>query len=65
VLVIFIRLLRRFIDSGFAVCAKQLIKVDNQLVVFRDFFKVVVLIIGILMFTRFVLISTFPILLQG
>ncbi len=58
--VLFIRLLRRFIDFLallFEAKANQTTdQSDNQLVVFfRDFFKVVVLIIGILMFSRFVL----------
>lgn len=58
--IFFIRLLRRFIDFLgllFEAKANQTAdQSDNQLVVFfRDFFKVVVLIIGILMFTRFVL----------
>lgn len=58
--IFFIRLLRRFIDFLallFEAKANQTAdQSDNQLVVFfRDFFKVVVLIIGILMFSRFVL----------
>jgi len=58
--IFFIRLLRRFIDFLgllFEAKANQTAdQSDNQLVVFfRDFFKVVALIIGILMFTRFVL----------
>lgn len=58
--IFFIRLLRRFIDFLallFEAKANQTAdQSDNQLVVFfRDFFKVVALIIGILMFSRFVL----------
>lgn len=57
--VFFIRLLRRFIDF-LALILEGKTKntadqADDQLVVFfRDFFKVVVLLIGILMFTKFV-----------
>lgn len=57
--IFFIRLLRRFIDF-LALILEGKTKntadqADDQLVVFfRDFFKVVVLIIGVLMFTKFV-----------
>nr|WP_294903113.1 mechanosensitive ion channel domain-containing protein [uncultured Lacibacter sp.] len=59
-IVFFIRLLRRFIDFlalVFKAKADQTAdQTDNQLVVFfRDFFKVVALIIGIIMFSKFVL----------
>jgi MscS family membrane protein len=58
--IFFIRLLRRFIDFLallFEAKANQTAdQSDNQLVVFfRDFFKVLALIIGVLMFSRFVL----------
>lgn len=57
--IVFIRLLRRFIDFLallFEAKANQTVdQTDNQLVVFfRDFFKVLVLIIGVLMFSKFV-----------
>jgi MscS family membrane protein len=57
--VFFIRLLRRFIDFLaliFKAKADQTLdQSDNQLVVFfRDFFKVVAIIIGVIMFSKFV-----------
>lgn len=57
--IFFIRLLRRFIDFLALILegkTKQTAdQADDQLVVFfKDFFKVVVIIIGILMFTKFV-----------
>jgi MscS family membrane protein len=57
--IFFIRLLRRFIDFLALILegkTKQTAdQADDQLVVFfKDFFKVVVVIIGILMFTKFV-----------
>lgn len=57
--IFFIRLVRRFIDFLALILegkTKQTAdQADDQLVVFfRDFFKVVVIIIGILMFTKFV-----------
>ena len=60
IVIYFIRVIRRFIDFlalVFEVKANQTVdQTDNQLVVFfRDFFKVVALIIGVLMFSRFVL----------
>jgi MscS family membrane protein len=58
--IFFIRLLRRFIDF-LALLLKAKAdqtedQTDNQLVVFfRDFFKVIALIIGVIMFSKFVL----------